>query len=401
MLLTIAAAIVGTVLAFVGVRALVAIAPADVPRLTLAAVNGRVLVTTMGLSLLIGLVFGLLPALQARRRNLAGFPRGRYGARLCGTSEQSRPKCAGRGRAGDGGGARLRRDVVDSEFLDAAAGESRIPDRWDPESGVPAAAVALPRRLPRLAELQGAACLQSRAAGARVCAPRCALGGTRGKSSARPGVHQLVHDCRSRGRVEIVAGDFGPPGEPVVLFHGGGRAPARPAPAGQRHHRSRSGRAHQHGRGPAILPGTRPAGRPHQLLGQRPDYRRDRRRREIPRHRRVVAYCGLRGNRSSALCEWRRSPARAHSGRALFPRYRGDGRNPPGRCRARRVRRRTAPDHDVALDRAAAIHHAAAGPVCDGGALPGGARHSRRPQLRGVATAQRNRDPSGAGCATI
>jgi putative ABC transport system permease protein len=70
LLLTIAAAAAGTVLAFVGVRALVAIAPADVPRLTLAAVNVRVLLSTLTLSVLIGLVFGLLPTLQARRLNL-------------------------------------------------------------------------------------------------------------------------------------------------------------------------------------------------------------------------------------------------------------------------------------------------------------------------------------------
>jgi predicted permease len=69
-LLSTAAAITGIVFAFVGVRFLVSIAPADVPRLTLASVNVRVLLTTLGIALLIAAVFALLPAIQARRLNL-------------------------------------------------------------------------------------------------------------------------------------------------------------------------------------------------------------------------------------------------------------------------------------------------------------------------------------------
>jgi len=69
-LLSITAAVTGVVLAFVGVRFLISIAPADVPRLTLAAVNVRVLLTTLGIALLIGAVFALLPTIQARRLNL-------------------------------------------------------------------------------------------------------------------------------------------------------------------------------------------------------------------------------------------------------------------------------------------------------------------------------------------
>jgi len=70
LLIALVAATVGIALAVAGVRALVAIAPPDVPRLELASVNLRVLAATLGLSVLIAVAFSLLPALQARRLNL-------------------------------------------------------------------------------------------------------------------------------------------------------------------------------------------------------------------------------------------------------------------------------------------------------------------------------------------
>jgi len=70
LLLAIAAAAIGIAFAFAGVRALVAIAPADVPRLTLAGVNVRVLLVTLAVSLAVGLLFALLPTLQARGLNV-------------------------------------------------------------------------------------------------------------------------------------------------------------------------------------------------------------------------------------------------------------------------------------------------------------------------------------------
>ncbi len=69
-LLAIAAALGGIALAFLGVRFLVSIAPADVPRLMLASVNVRVLLATLGISLVIGVAFALLPTIRARRLNL-------------------------------------------------------------------------------------------------------------------------------------------------------------------------------------------------------------------------------------------------------------------------------------------------------------------------------------------
>jgi len=68
--LTLLASGVGLLVAFAGLRLLVAVAPADIPRLAEATIDLRVLATTAGVTLLIGLLFGMLPTLQARRIRL-------------------------------------------------------------------------------------------------------------------------------------------------------------------------------------------------------------------------------------------------------------------------------------------------------------------------------------------
>ena len=70
LILTLAAAGAGVALAFAGLRALLAIAPPDVPRLSVVSIDPRVLAVTLGLSLLVGVVFGMVPTLQARRLDL-------------------------------------------------------------------------------------------------------------------------------------------------------------------------------------------------------------------------------------------------------------------------------------------------------------------------------------------
>jgi putative ABC transport system permease protein len=57
----------GLSLAWVGVKALVALGPGNLPRLQEINVDGRVLFFTLALSILTGLIFGLAPALQASR----------------------------------------------------------------------------------------------------------------------------------------------------------------------------------------------------------------------------------------------------------------------------------------------------------------------------------------------
>ncbi len=66
-LLALLAGAVGTALAYAGSKALIALAPSDVPRLAETATDWRVLSFTLGVSMLTSLLFGLVPALYASR----------------------------------------------------------------------------------------------------------------------------------------------------------------------------------------------------------------------------------------------------------------------------------------------------------------------------------------------
>ena len=89
---------VGLLLAVWGLSALVALAPADIPRLDQTGIDGRVLAFTLGISLVTGLIFGLVPALQASRPDV-----------------NDALKEGGRGSTA-GGGARIRNLLVVSEI---------------------------------------------------------------------------------------------------------------------------------------------------------------------------------------------------------------------------------------------------------------------------------------------
>jgi putative ABC transport system permease protein len=69
-ILALGAALLGVPLAYGVVRALMIVGPANIPRLATVSVDGRVLFLALGVSALIGLVFGLLPVAQARRIDL-------------------------------------------------------------------------------------------------------------------------------------------------------------------------------------------------------------------------------------------------------------------------------------------------------------------------------------------
>jgi len=65
--LAIAGGLVGTGLAFLGVRAFTVLEPGILPRTAAVAVDGRVLLFALAVSVMTGLLFGVLPALQATR----------------------------------------------------------------------------------------------------------------------------------------------------------------------------------------------------------------------------------------------------------------------------------------------------------------------------------------------
>jgi putative ABC transport system permease protein len=88
LLLALAGGVAGTAMAFAGLRFLISMAPSEIPRLSMVAIDAGVLAFTLALSLLTGLVFGAVPA---ARVNL-----GRPGSGLR----------DGRGSVGGGGGFR-------------------------------------------------------------------------------------------------------------------------------------------------------------------------------------------------------------------------------------------------------------------------------------------------------
>ena len=69
-LLATSAAVLGSALAVLGLRALVALAPADIPRIAEASVDLRVLAVMLLVSVAAGVAFGMVPAIQSRRVDL-------------------------------------------------------------------------------------------------------------------------------------------------------------------------------------------------------------------------------------------------------------------------------------------------------------------------------------------
>ncbi|HEV8581605.1 MAG TPA: ABC transporter permease [Thermoanaerobaculia bacterium] len=98
-LLTLAGIGLGLLFAIAGLHALLALAPGGIPRLAEVGINGRVLGVTLGGSVLVALIVGLMPAFQARRADL-----------------QSTLKEEGRGATTDPGRGRLRAGLVVAEL---------------------------------------------------------------------------------------------------------------------------------------------------------------------------------------------------------------------------------------------------------------------------------------------
>ena len=93
------AAALGVTVAYGGVRLLVALAPADIPRIGDVGVDLRVLAVTLVVSIIAGVAFGMIPTLQARRVDV-----------------QASLKGEGRNAAGGRERTRLRSMLVVAEF---------------------------------------------------------------------------------------------------------------------------------------------------------------------------------------------------------------------------------------------------------------------------------------------
>jgi putative ABC transport system permease protein len=91
--------VAGVFLAWAGLRVLRALAPADLPRMEEVSVDTTVLLVTAGVTIVTGLLFGLVPAAQSSRTSL---------------SETMRE--GGRGATSGRGGQRLRRAIVGAQL---------------------------------------------------------------------------------------------------------------------------------------------------------------------------------------------------------------------------------------------------------------------------------------------
>jgi predicted permease len=98
LLLGLAGGVWGLLLAVIGVRALIAAGPAQLPRLGEVNIDLRVITFALGISLLAGFVFGILPLPQHMRRPLHGLVR------------------AGRGNTGGPERQRIRKALIISEI---------------------------------------------------------------------------------------------------------------------------------------------------------------------------------------------------------------------------------------------------------------------------------------------
>jgi putative ABC transport system permease protein len=74
--LTLAATVLGVGIAFAALQVIIALAPADIPRLAEASLDGRVMAATIGVSALAAIGFGLFPMIQAGRTDLQSALRG-------------------------------------------------------------------------------------------------------------------------------------------------------------------------------------------------------------------------------------------------------------------------------------------------------------------------------------
>ena len=125
-LLSLLGAVVGVALAFLGLKALLASLPANVPRADEIGIDASVLAFTAVVAVLTGLAFGLVPAWRALSTRLHEPLEGSR-ARQRRAGPPPRPQHAGGGGGGDGPRPAGRRGPPPAELLPRAPRRRRLP----------------------------------------------------------------------------------------------------------------------------------------------------------------------------------------------------------------------------------------------------------------------------------
>jgi putative ABC transport system permease protein len=92
--LTGAGVLVGVILAVAGLQILLALAPGNIPRVNAVGIDARVLGVTLGLAVVVAVAFGMVPAIQARRRGANLALQGESGRGASAGKEQRRFRSA-------------------------------------------------------------------------------------------------------------------------------------------------------------------------------------------------------------------------------------------------------------------------------------------------------------------
>ena len=110
----------GMLLAFWGTRVLLALAPSSLPRLTAVHLDLRILLFSLGVSILCGAIFGLVPALTASKTDLVSSLKDSERTESAGMSRRMGPKNIRSRRSSDGSGVSYLCRLVDPKFSKAS-----------------------------------------------------------------------------------------------------------------------------------------------------------------------------------------------------------------------------------------------------------------------------------------
>jgi hypothetical protein len=203
--LSLTGGVVGIALAFLGTRFLVALRPPNIPRLDAIGVDFRVLLFALAASTVVGVIFGLLPAVNATRVNVQSMlregGRGRGRRRQAGGAPHTRDqRSRDRARAARGCGPH------DAKPCPAAVGGPGLPRRPRAHGADLAAVISLCGDRARRAVLSGAhapcrgtsGCLECRRR--RRCATRGGAGRPRHRDRAGVRSHRGRRVAERTGR---------------------------------------------------------------------------------------------------------------------------------------------------------------------------------------------------------